>query len=39
VEVSQSVLNERGLDGLHNTPRRGAPPRKLTVKQEAADAE
>ncbi len=31
--------NERGLKGLHNTPCRGAPPRKLTVEQEAAVAQ
>ena len=31
--------NEAGLDGLHNKPNPGAPPRKLTAEQEAAVAE
>ena len=30
--------NEAGLDGLHNQPNPGAPPRKLTAEQEAAVA-
>jgi len=28
--------NEAGLDGLHNKPNPGAPPRKLSTEQEAA---
>jgi transposase len=31
--------NERGLEGLHNTPCRGAPPRKLSAEQEATVGE
>ena len=31
--------NETGIAGLHNRPNSGAPPRKLTVEQEAAVAE
>jgi transposase len=30
--------NESGLEGLHNAPTRGAPPRKLTPEQEATVA-
>lgn len=30
--------NESGVEGLHNAPARGAPPRKLTCEQEAAVA-